>query len=347
MVSQVHLKVHGANALQAALIAVPGVGGALERLLFGSLAELRMRRVEQTLEEVGQKLDEIRAEIHVEENEDFANLLEDILPPLGRMTVEEMRVRFRDLLINSAQIPKGDVRWEEARLAWRLLKEIDFSSVTILVLLRHATSAHPNAENCSLSFGENQIMIRLSKGGGSMGKPTLLGEPVYAPVTQAVALASFNTLSSLGLLDHDREKSSEREMRRHGVEITPLGRFLLKWVVMGDYVFGFQTGQTGSRSLRASFRLSKPFTGFDPVHGSDPVHYQLLVPNQSAARSSNALWPPPSLLVDLDMKDEARSKTKRASCGSSEVVTLAKAPRNKELQRCKRQKCSSVPWTLS
>jgi hypothetical protein len=234
MVSQAHLKVHGTNALQAALIAIPGVGGALERLLFGSLAELRMQRVEQTLGEVGQKLDELRAEIHVEGNEDFANLLEDLLPPLGRTTVEEMRVRFRDLLINAAQIPKGDSGWEEARLAWGLLKEIDSSSMTILVLLRHAFSVHPEAENCSLSFGENEIMIRLSKDGGSMSKPTPLGEPVFAPVTQAVALASFNTLTALRLVDHDKEKSRGREMRRHGVEIRPLGNFLLKWVVMSD-----------------------------------------------------------------------------------------------------------------
>jgi hypothetical protein len=53
------------------------------------------------------------------------------------------------------------------------------------------------------------------------------------------------------------------------------------------------------------------------------------------------------LLVDLDMKDEARTKSKRASWGWTEVVTLAKTPPNKELQRCKRQECSSVPWTVS
>ena len=103
------------NVLQAAIQAVPYIGGSLSQFIFGPLTELRFKRIEQTLTEVAEAL-EIKGVVSSVANEDFAALLESVLPDLGRSTNEERRQRYRDLLIKSAQLQHGSVLWQDATL---------------------------------------------------------------------------------------------------------------------------------------------------------------------------------------------------------------------------------------
>lgn len=127
---------HMVNSIQACLLGIPVIGASLERLCFGGVAELRMKRVEKTLREIGETLKRMEATPTIEDNEDFANLLETVLPPLSRATTEGRRERFRDLLVNAAQCPPGDPRWADAKLAAEDLEKIDDPGLAIIAGLQ-------------------------------------------------------------------------------------------------------------------------------------------------------------------------------------------------------------------
>src|SRR5438552_18134957 len=77
------------NAFRAGLQLIPTVGAALDKLMFGVLDDLRSKRLEETLKEIGEKLEALGLESQVDENEDFGNLLQDVAPPLSRSCNED------------------------------------------------------------------------------------------------------------------------------------------------------------------------------------------------------------------------------------------------------------------
>jgi hypothetical protein len=89
-------------AVQGTLLAIPYVGSALERFVFGGLAELRMKRVEHTLAEIAVTLGEKKASLLV--SEDFVNLLEDMAPHLARESDENRRQRNAGARYDSAEL---------------------------------------------------------------------------------------------------------------------------------------------------------------------------------------------------------------------------------------------------
>jgi hypothetical protein len=115
---------------EAGLMAIPIVGPSFAHYVSASLTELRLKRVEVTLKEVAEMLGSEKAKSVI--NEKFVNLLENILPDLGRATDEEKRQRFRDLLINAAELAPQSNGWEEAHLAAGLLKKIGTPGLVIL-----------------------------------------------------------------------------------------------------------------------------------------------------------------------------------------------------------------------
>ncbi len=126
---------YATNAFQAMLKGIPILGSSLEQFLFGPLQELRMRRIEATLQEIAAILQQKNIPPSAVETEEFANLLESVAPALSRSTNEDRRQRFRDLLLNAAQTPSGDPSWEEVKLASTLLDAIDAPGLVILAAL--------------------------------------------------------------------------------------------------------------------------------------------------------------------------------------------------------------------
>ena len=86
--------------------------------------------MEESLKEVVETLGDVKAKSIVDE--EFVNLLENVLPDLSRATDEEKRRRFRDLLTNAAELAPSPEGWEEARLAAELLKKVDTPGLVIL-----------------------------------------------------------------------------------------------------------------------------------------------------------------------------------------------------------------------
>jgi len=74
-------------------------------------------------------------------SEEFVGLLEDLLPKIARATNEDVRQRFRDLLLNAATLPAGSPEWQGAELAGELLGEIDAPGLAILAALGRCPEA--------------------------------------------------------------------------------------------------------------------------------------------------------------------------------------------------------------
>jgi hypothetical protein len=131
------------NAARALAKLLPGGGEGLDQLLFGPSEERRQKRVEATLDEIIARLDSLGA--NPAKAEEYVNLLESTLPTIARATNEDVRARFRDLLVNSATLPEGDGRWAEAQLAEQLLSEIDAPGLAILAQVARYNGRRPAA----------------------------------------------------------------------------------------------------------------------------------------------------------------------------------------------------------
>ena len=134
-------KDYGVNASQALLKGIPYIGEALHQFIFGPGAELRLRRIENTLHEIGERL-EISGVVSTVDTEEYVSLLERLVPEIARATAEDSRERFRDLLFNAATIPAGSTEWRGVELAGELLSEIDAPGLAILAVLGRCPEAH-------------------------------------------------------------------------------------------------------------------------------------------------------------------------------------------------------------
>jgi len=131
---------YSANTMEALLKGIPYIGETLRQFIFGPAAERRMRRVERTLAEIGQRLEALGATSAVD-SEEFVGLLEISVPKIARAVSEDTRERFRDLLLNAATLPPGSPEWRSAELAEELLSEIDAPGLAILAVLGRCPEA--------------------------------------------------------------------------------------------------------------------------------------------------------------------------------------------------------------
>ena len=122
------------NAGQAVLKSIPWIGAGLDQLIFGRLAELRLRRIEATLLEIAEKVGNSKNYV---ETEEFVNLLEKVAPALARATGEAKRERLRDLLLNAATHDPSASTWAASGLAAELVEELD--EPALIAIARLAT----------------------------------------------------------------------------------------------------------------------------------------------------------------------------------------------------------------
>lgn len=206
-------------AAQGALLAIPYVGSALERFVFGGLAELRMKRVENTLAEIVTILGEKKASLLVTEN--FVNLLEDVAPSLARESNEDRRRRFRDLLTNAAECPADSSEWEEAELASLLLKELQPPGLSILAAL-----AREPGEPYTLT---SRPVSQVYRGSFDWDNP---GEP------QCILPYSWVVVEYWARLLRDRQLIHYQSVDARGgfgeVRLAERGRFLVKWTLRDE-----------------------------------------------------------------------------------------------------------------
>jgi hypothetical protein len=198
----------------------PVIGSALAKFTFGVLTERRINRIEKTLAEVVEAVGDDVAKEAV--NENFVNLLENVCPELSRAVDEEKRLRFRDLLINAAKLPKDSLDWGASKLAADLLKEIDTPGLVILAAFSH------------LDEGETALLTaypvpQLLRGVKSRDfDPENPGEPQHViPYDWDVVEYWYRRLADLRLVIRGAHGKDTYE----GVRLYDLGEFLVKWVL--------------------------------------------------------------------------------------------------------------------
>jgi len=120
------------NVGQAIIKSIPWIGTALDQMIFGRLAELRLQRIEKTLREIGEALGDSKNFV---DSEEYANLLEVVLPKLARATGEAKRERFRSLLLNAAAQDPAGQEWAATSLAADLVAELDDPALFVLARL--------------------------------------------------------------------------------------------------------------------------------------------------------------------------------------------------------------------
>jgi hypothetical protein len=129
-----------ANTGRAILKSIPYIGEGLEQLFFGLDDERRFRRVERTLSELGEQMEQRGIPKDAVQSDGFAEMLDTVVPPLSASASEEKRQRFRDLLLNAVQIPEGDRDWESAKLAADYLSKVDAPGLAILAAVARGSA---------------------------------------------------------------------------------------------------------------------------------------------------------------------------------------------------------------
>jgi hypothetical protein len=204
-------------AARGALMAVPYVGSSLEHFIVGPLTELRFQRLEQTLSEVTESLGAEKAQAAV--NERFATLLESVAPELGRSVSENKRQRFRDLLINAAELPEESDEWEEAALASKLLEEMETPALAILAGIARCEQSTP----VTLT---SQPVSQVVCGEFDYDNP---GEPQHVlPYDWVVVEFWARWLRERHIIHYS---SHDARGGFGGVAMADLGRFLVKWTM--------------------------------------------------------------------------------------------------------------------
>jgi hypothetical protein len=219
MTSELTKKDYALNAAQALLKGIPYVGGSLEQFVFGPLQERRWRRVERTLAEVALALGPEGAVGMVQEQ--FANLLEALSPSLGRVTDENKRKRFRDLLTNAAKLSADDAKWEEASLAAELLESLEAPALAILAAISRCSDARSNKLVLT-----SRPVSQVFEGEFDYDSP---GTPQHVlPYEWVVVEYWARMLRDKRLIWYG---SHDARGGFGGVGLAPLGDFLTQWVV--------------------------------------------------------------------------------------------------------------------
>lgn len=223
-------KEHALNALQAALLGIP-YGASFERLLFGHATEARMNRIETTLKEVAEILSREASQPEIDGNEDLANLIEDVIPALGRATSETKRKMFRDLLLNASHVPMGDPRWEEANLAAKTIDEITPFGLELIAAFYHCITPYANV--CCLRPNKigYEVGLRADLDHFSLAKPfdedTELVQ--VSNQSQYILWSTMDSLLEKDILDYRRDSYLCRDVVFHH-----LGEFLVMWVIRAE-----------------------------------------------------------------------------------------------------------------
>jgi len=204
-------------ALEGALMAVPYVGSSLVHFITGPLIERRFKRIENTLHEVTTGLGDVKSLAAV--NENFANLLETVIPDLSRAVEDEKRQRFRDLLSNAVELPEGSTEWEEAALAAALLRDIGTPGLAILAAL----SKLDDGETATLTSSPVSQLVRGAFDYDNPGEPQQV-IPYQWPVVEYWA----RWLRENRLI---RYASHDARGGFGDVAVAELGTFLLRWVL--------------------------------------------------------------------------------------------------------------------
>lgn len=219
---------YGRNTAEAVLKAVPYIGESLCQFIFGPSAERRMRRIERTLTEVAQTLKDRNIQPNVE-SEDFVNLLEVAVPKIAKATNEDVRKRFRDLLLNCAALESGSSDWQNAELVAAILDSVAPPGLAIIAALAKCPEA------ATVDFGKSPVPdVQLV----SLPRPQIVvGEFDYDnPINGTLSLPyDWEVLAEWAYRLKDKRLIHFHSSHARGgfgnIYLSTLGQFLVRWAI--------------------------------------------------------------------------------------------------------------------
>lgn len=226
-----------ANTARALIKSVPGIGSGADQLIFGPVDARWQKRIEGMLEDVLERLE--GKDAPGLQTDEMYELFESSSASIARATAEDKRARFRDLLVNAAQTPAGDPRWEEARLAREMLEGLEAPAFEILSRTHALEVEHENSlvmvyyDDGLARFGIMPPVFNINKSGW---ETTIgwKGQTVHDAVlihewTKRLAERELVSLDSVrgsggGLIDKTLTQ----------LALTARGKFLVRWTIADE-----------------------------------------------------------------------------------------------------------------
>jgi hypothetical protein len=203
-----------AIAAQSLIKGIPVVGSSLDHAIFAATQERRMKRLEDTLQEVVAAL-KAKGAAPDPENERLIALLEGITPAIAAASSEEKRKRLRDLVYNAAVLAEDDPSWNDVDLAADLVGKIDPPGLSVLA---------------AVGLINGQVIIAMDPeptvyvdDPSSAFKSKVLAELPYSPVAIEEWGRRLQQMRLIYVGSHGVDGTLA------AVQLTPLGTLLIRW----------------------------------------------------------------------------------------------------------------------
>ena len=192
-ISKVQQRYADTLSLRASVQAIPYIGGSLDTLLAGRVAQIHLERVEKFASDLAHRLAAVESAAANLNDEAFADLMLSTFEKVARTRSDQKRSRFAEIITNQVAKP---TLWEESENAVRLLSDLEDIHIEII----EAALSAPIAEGAFSGLriiSLDAVPIDSMKQGGTVS--LLASFPHYGTAALRMACAE---LTSKGLL-HD------------------------------------------------------------------------------------------------------------------------------------------------
>lgn len=125
--------------VEAGLQAIPGVGGTLSTLYFGTKQEKRFKRLESFYEELSMEIKENNLElppIQKQNEEDIVSIIEKLNEKIEKENRNEKRELFKKYFINILSID-GEINYDQKKHFLDIVDDLTFLDIELLFLIKN------------------------------------------------------------------------------------------------------------------------------------------------------------------------------------------------------------------
>lgn len=115
--------------LRAAIQAIPQIGGPLDTLLVGRIAQIQLKRLKTFVNNLARRMESVESVSANLNDEAFADLMLSAFEKVARTRSEKKLSRFAEIITNQVANP---AQWEEPENAVRLLSDLEDIHIEII-----------------------------------------------------------------------------------------------------------------------------------------------------------------------------------------------------------------------
>jgi len=206
--------------IRAGIQLIPWIGSALDTLLAGEGTRIGQKRVDDFLNGLQERLQQVEGAQDIPPGEEFFDLMMQAFDAVLRTRSEAKRRRFATLVANQVQ---RQTPWEEAEAALQIVSELSDAHICILVAALHAPP-------CGGVFGGLRVITTEERpiGEGQAGSPAQITGLVHGYGLSALRLIC-SQLVARGLL-HDEGVGRMGTKAMQYFVVTPTAHWLIDWI---------------------------------------------------------------------------------------------------------------------